>query len=72
MVFADMDPSCTIGFSSRSVRHYERIGRELSEVSGVNTQHRSTRCLVLPRHLSPLTPHLSPPTPHHHITVTPT
>ncbi|KAG7268743.1 hypothetical protein CRUP_034577, partial [Coryphaenoides rupestris] len=32
MAFADMDPSCTIGFYSRSARDYERISRELSEM----------------------------------------
>ncbi|XP_069377737.1 cysteine protease ATG4C [Paralichthys olivaceus] len=32
MPFSKMDPSCTIGFYSRSVQDYERISQELSKV----------------------------------------
>lgn len=32
MPFSKMDPSCTIGFYSKSLEHYERIGNELSKV----------------------------------------
>ncbi|XP_049583028.1 cysteine protease ATG4C isoform X1 [Syngnathus scovelli] len=32
MPFTQMDPSCTIGFYSRSVQDYEKISRELSQV----------------------------------------
>lgn len=32
MPFSKMDPSCTIGFYSRSVQDYERISKELSKV----------------------------------------
>lgn len=33
MAFNKMDPSCTIGFYSKNVEHYERINSELSKVS---------------------------------------
>lgn len=33
MPFIKMDPSCTIGFYSKSVQDYERISNELSKVS---------------------------------------
>lgn len=32
MPFSKMDPSCTIGFYSRSAQDYERISQELSKV----------------------------------------
>lgn len=32
MPFSKMDPSCTIGFYSRSAQDYERIRQELSKV----------------------------------------
>jgi len=32
MPFSKMDPSCTIGFYSKNVEHYERIFNELSKV----------------------------------------
>lgn len=32
MSFSKMDPSCTIGFYSKNVEHYERICNELSKV----------------------------------------
>lgn len=34
MPFSKMDPSCTIGFYSRSAQDYERIRQELSKVGG--------------------------------------
>uniref|UniRef100_A0A8C1ICM8 Cysteine protease n=1 Tax=Cyprinus carpio TaxID=7962 RepID=A0A8C1ICM8_CYPCA len=32
MPFSKMDPSCTIGFYSKNVEHYERISNELSKI----------------------------------------
>ncbi|XP_051568445.1 cysteine protease ATG4C-like [Myxocyprinus asiaticus] len=32
MAFNKMDPSCTIGFYSKNVKHYERISNELSKI----------------------------------------
>lgn len=32
MPFSKMDPSCTIGFYSRSIQDYERISQELTKV----------------------------------------
>uniref|UniRef100_A0A8C2K495 Cysteine protease n=1 Tax=Cyprinus carpio TaxID=7962 RepID=A0A8C2K495_CYPCA len=40
MPFSKMDPSCTIGFYSKNVEHYERISNELSKV-GKSFKHLS-------------------------------
>uniref|UniRef100_A0A4W5RWU5 Cysteine protease n=1 Tax=Hucho hucho TaxID=62062 RepID=A0A4W5RWU5_9TELE len=42
MPFSKMDPSCTIGFYSRSVQDYERISQELSKVAISEGQIPST------------------------------
>lgn len=50
MPFSKMDPSCTIGFYSKNVEHYERISNELSKVGKsfkkqhVNFHFKMTNC----------------------------
>ena len=49
MPFANMDPSCTIGFYSRTVQDYDRISRELSKV---RERTKRQRLLAIPLTMS--------------------
>lgn len=47
MPFSKMDPSCTIGFYSRSVQDYEKISQELSKVGNGTTIQNATISLLI-------------------------